>query len=242
MWKLFSTFLVTKQRRDYHEERESWRSHKAPRGGTSVTFSTSQILVVYSILKLGSRIMWSLWLSRLTTTIWHKKHSKIWSFCGAFGGFGCLWARATFCNILVDMSLKWGSFRKILAWWWVSSSPFTKMDNSKVRLPHKDFVCNYLKLWEKASKKCTFPFFIGFDGWNMTNDKFRSSNVTFIVRVELSNKKFKENRIRRHFKRFWLPGAVWVERSVRDQNIYNRCVFFLLLQQRRRRSCFLEIR
>ena len=67
-------------------------------------------------------------------------------------------------------------------------------------------------------------FSSGFDGWNMTNDKFRSSNVTYIVRVELSNKKFKENRIRRHFKRFWLPGAVWVERSVRDQNIYNRCV------------------
>jgi len=66
--------------------------------------------------------------------------------------------------------------------------------------------------------------FAGFDGWNMTNDKFRATNISYIVRVEFANQGFRENRIRRHFKRFWLPGATWVERSIRDQNIYNRDV------------------
>ena len=64
--------------------------------------------------------------------------------------------------------------------------------------------------------------FTPFHGWNMTNDKYRAVNITYIVRVEFDNAGFKENRIRRHFKRFWLPGAIWVERSTRDQNIYNR--------------------
>ena len=64
--------------------------------------------------------------------------------------------------------------------------------------------------------------FFGFHKWNMTNDKFWASNITYIVRVEFSNVGFRENRIRRHFKRFWLPGSLWVERSIRDQNIYHR--------------------
>ena len=64
--------------------------------------------------------------------------------------------------------------------------------------------------------------FNGFDGWNMTNDKFRATNISYIVRVEFAHSGFRENRIRRHFKRFWLPGARWVERTTRDQNIYNR--------------------
>ena len=64
--------------------------------------------------------------------------------------------------------------------------------------------------------------FLGFDGWNMTNDMFGMSNVSFIVRAEFSKKGFRENRIRRYFKRFWLPGALWVERIIRDQHIYSR--------------------
>ena len=135
------------------------------------------------------------------------------------------------------------------------------MDNSKVRpkiyillCSRWNFCCKTLclKIYTKSLifweifKYCVLSwlrgkmhfFSSGFDGWNMTNDKFRSSNVTYIVRVELSNKKFKENRIRRHFKRFWLPGAVWVERSVRDQNIYNRWAWalLLLLQYKKRKN------
>lgn len=66
--------------------------------------------------------------------------------------------------------------------------------------------------------------FLGFDGWNMTLDRFRASNISYIVRVEFKNIGFKENRIKRHFKRFWLPGAQWVERTTRDQNIVNKKV------------------
>ena len=29
--------------------------------------------------------------------------------------------------------------------------------------------------------------FTGFDGWNMTNDKFRATNISYIVRVEFAN-------------------------------------------------------
>ena len=29
--------------------------------------------------------------------------------------------------------------------------------------------------------------FSGFDGWNMTNDKFRATNISYIVRVEFAN-------------------------------------------------------
>ena len=66
--------------------------------------------------------------------------------------------------------------------------------------------------------------FIGFEGWNMVNDKFRSLNVSYIVRIEFRRHGFKENRLKRHFKRYWLPGALWVERSVRKQNILARYV------------------
>ena len=29
--------------------------------------------------------------------------------------------------------------------------------------------------------------FTGFDGWNMTNDKDRATNISYIVRVEFAN-------------------------------------------------------
>ena len=61
-----------------------------------------------------------------------------------------------------------------------------------------------------------------FEGWNMLNDHFNVANVSYVVRVEFAQQGFKENRIKRHFKRFWLPGALWVERTTRDQNIYNK--------------------
>ena len=62
----------------------------------------------------------------------------------------------------------------------------------------------------------------GFNNWDMFNDKFRALNVSYIVRIEFSRRGYKENRVKRHFKRYWLPGALWVERVVRNQNIKSR--------------------
>ena len=53
------------------------------------------------------------------------------------------------------------------------------------------------------------------------NRRFGTSNVTYVVRVEFERQGYKDNRIRRHFKRFWLPGAMWVERSVRSHMVHH---------------------
>ena len=37
--------------------------------------------------------------------------------------------------------------------------------------------------------------FTGFDGWNMTNDKFRAANISYIVRVEFANQGFIKCRL-----------------------------------------------
>ena len=64
-------------------------------------------------------------------------------------------------------------------------------------------------------------YFLGFDGWDDMNKKYSMANVSFIVRVEFARDgTYKENRLKRHFKRFWLPGAIWVERNVRFNLIY----------------------
>ena len=53
------------------------------------------------------------------------------------------------------------------------------------------------------------------------NKKYSMGNVSYVVRVEFARDgTYKENRLRRHFKRFWLPGAIWVERDVRHHHIY----------------------
>ena len=66
-------------------------------------------------------------------------------------------------------------------------------------------------------------YFLGFDGWDDMNKKYSMANVSFIVRVEFARDgTYKENRLKRHFKRFWLPGAIWVERNVRFNLIYRR--------------------
>ncbi len=58
-------------------------------------------------------------------------------------------------------------------------------------------------------------------GWNNLNRRYGASNVTFIVRVEFDRRTgLRENRLRRHFKRFFLPGALFVDRAVRDNVIY----------------------
>ena len=44
--------------------------------------------------------------------------------------------------------------------------------------------------------------------------------MTFIVRVEFDRAGLRENRLRRHFKRFFLPGALFVERAVRANVIH----------------------
>ena len=64
--------------------------------------------------------------------------------------------------------------------------------------------------------------FKGFDGWDLINDRYRAMNISYIVRIEFARKGFRESKVRRHFKRYWLPGALWVERSIRNQNILAR--------------------
>ncbi len=59
-----------------------------------------------------------------------------------------------------------------------------------------------------------------FQGWRNLNRRYGASNVTFIVRVEFDRVGLKQNRIRRHFKRFFLPGALFVDRATREQHIY----------------------
>lgn len=63
-------------------------------------------------------------------------------------------------------------------------------------------------------------YFIGYNGWDELNEKYGYSNVTYVVRIEFDPSTVKENKIRRHFKRFWLPGAFWVELSPRHKLIY----------------------
>ena len=63
--------------------------------------------------------------------------------------------------------------------------------------------------------------FVGFDQWKDINEKYGSSNVTYIVRIEFSRTAMlKERKIKKHFRRFWLPGVIWAERNVRHNNVY----------------------
>lgn len=63
-------------------------------------------------------------------------------------------------------------------------------------------------------------YFLGFDAWDNINKRYGMTNITYIVRIEFKRQGFKENKIKRHFKRFWLPGANWVERNIRSNHIY----------------------
>eukprot|EP00094_Tigriopus_californicus_P000990 TCALIF_00958-PA protein Name:"Protein of unknown function" AED:0.30 eAED:0.30 QI:77/1/0/1/1/0.5/2/0/489 len=63
-------------------------------------------------------------------------------------------------------------------------------------------------------------YFLGFDAWDNINKRYGMTNITYIVRIEFQRQGFKENKIKRHFKRFWLPGANWVERNIRSNHIY----------------------
>ena len=69
-----------------------------------------------------------------------------------------------------------------------------------------------------------FFLFLGFDDWKNINKKYGSSNVTYIVRIEFQRLNFRENRVKRHFKRFWLPGAIWVERTTQSSHMYRYAV------------------
>ena len=62
--------------------------------------------------------------------------------------------------------------------------------------------------------------FEGFKGWDEINEKYGATNTTFIVRVEFERHNLKENRIKKHFDRFWLPGSIYVERNIRHKQVY----------------------
>ena len=60
-----------------------------------------------------------------------------------------------------------------------------------------------------------------FDQWKHFNEKYGSSNITYIVRIEFTrNAMLKEKKIKKHFRRFWLPGVIWAERNIRHNNMY----------------------
>ena len=60
-----------------------------------------------------------------------------------------------------------------------------------------------------------------FTQWKDFNEQYGSSNVTYIVRIELTrNAMLKEKKIKKHFRRFWLPGVIWAERNIRHHNMY----------------------
>ncbi|QQP39487.1 Uncharacterized protein FKW44_020381 [Caligus rogercresseyi] len=80
----------------------------------------------------------------------------------------------------------------------------------------------------------TNGYFIGFDGWESENEAYGASNVTWIVRVEFGRSGFKENKLRRHHRRYWLPGVKWVERNERVLYTHGNN---LSLARRKTRSC-----
>uniref|UniRef100_A0A0K2SZH6 Uncharacterized protein n=1 Tax=Lepeophtheirus salmonis TaxID=72036 RepID=A0A0K2SZH6_LEPSM len=61
----------------------------------------------------------------------------------------------------------------------------------------------------------TNGYFIGFDGWDKENEAYGYENITWIVRVEFKRESYRENKMLRHHRRFWLPGVKWVELSER---------------------------
>ena len=60
-----------------------------------------------------------------------------------------------------------------------------------------------------------------FDQWKSFNERHGSSNITYIIRIEFTrNAITKEKKLKKHFRRFWLPGVIWAERNVRHNNMY----------------------
>ena len=86
---------------------------------------------------------------------------------------------------------------------------------------HELTILTYLLVFSFEHPVYSNGYFLGFDGWDDMNKKYSMGNVSYIVRVEFARDgTYKENRLKRHFKRFWLPGAIWVERNVRFHHIY----------------------
>jgi hypothetical protein len=54
-------------------------------------------------------------------------------------------------------------------------------------------------------------YFLGFEGWENAHKRFGATNVTFVVRVSFRGMGFREQRLRKRYLRFWLPGAFHVE-------------------------------
>jgi len=65
-------------------------------------------------------------------------------------------------------------------------------------------------------------YFLGFDGWLDVNRRYGVNNVTFLIRVEFEARggDFREGRLRKRYRRFLLPGALWVELATRQMVIH----------------------
>lgn len=65
-------------------------------------------------------------------------------------------------------------------------------------------------------------FFLGFHGWEKINRKYGVSNITYIVRIHFDRWRYRHNRLKKAYHRFWIPGALWVEKFDVGKNFYSR--------------------
>lgn len=65
----------------------------------------------------------------------------------------------------------------------------------------------------------TNGYFLGFDAWENVNKGYGAANVTYVVRIEFKRDGYRDNRVKRHYKRFWLPGAIHVERVPHSRHV-----------------------
>lgn len=64
--------------------------------------------------------------------------------------------------------------------------------------------------------------YLGYQGWKDTNRKFQVGNISIIVRVEFDRFRYRHNRIKKTYKRFFIPGAHWIGITERGQHYYDK--------------------
>jgi len=68
--------------------------------------------------------------------------------------------------------------------------------------------------------------YLGYHAWKDTNRQYQVSNVSIIVRLEFDRFRYRHNRIKKTYKRFFIPGAHWIGITERGQHYYNKKFHF----------------
>jgi len=68
--------------------------------------------------------------------------------------------------------------------------------------------------------------YLGYHGWKDTNRQYQVSNISIIVRLEFDRFRYRHNRIKKTYKRFFIPGTHWIGISERGQHYYNKNFHF----------------